>query len=209
MDANGTESDAPLRGASEGDESDLRRLLERHRHRLRRMVAVRLDPRLSARVDPSDIVQEALADAARKLPRYVRDRPLPFYPCLRRLAEERIIREHRRHLRSLRRGVDREGRADEPALGASAFELAERLAATGTSPSRHLMREEMRQRLLRALGQLADADREVLVLRYLEGLAFGEIAEVLQVTENAAKVRHFRALERVRKLLGTEPEEQR
>jgi RNA polymerase sigma-70 factor, ECF subfamily len=209
MDANETESDALLRGASEGDESDLRRLLELHRPRLRRMVAVRLDGRLSARVDPSDVVQETLADAARKLPQYVCDRPLPFYPWLRRLAEEQIIREHRRHLRSLKRGVERERRADDPMLGASAFALADRLAASGTSPSRHLMREEMRQRLLRALGQLADADREVLVLRYLEGLAFGEIAEVLLITENAAKVRHFRALERVRKLLGTEPEEER
>ena len=48
------------------------------------MVAVRLDRRLAARVDPSDVVQEALADAApRPLDDYLRDRPLPFYPWLR------------------------------------------------------------------------------------------------------------------------------
>jgi len=60
--------------------------LERHRKRLRRMVAVRLESRLATLVDPSDVVQEALADASRKLDAFLRDRPLPFYPWLRRLA---------------------------------------------------------------------------------------------------------------------------
>ena len=59
---------------------------DRYRDRLRRLVAVRLDPRLAARADASDVVQEALADAARKLDGYLRDRPIPFYPWLRQLA---------------------------------------------------------------------------------------------------------------------------
>ena len=63
--------------AAAGDEVALRRLLDRHRERLRRMIAARLDPRLSARLDPSDVLQEALADAGRKLHQYARERPLP------------------------------------------------------------------------------------------------------------------------------------
>jgi RNA polymerase sigma-70 factor, ECF subfamily len=82
------ETDRLLRDAARGDQAALRSLLERHRVRLRRMVALRLDSRLSARVDASDVVQEALLDAARKLAEYERERPLPFYPWLHRLTAQ-------------------------------------------------------------------------------------------------------------------------
>lgn len=72
--------------ASRGDVGARQLLLSSQRDRLRRMVAVSFDRRLAARADPSDVVQEALADAARKLDDYLRERPLPFFPWLRRLA---------------------------------------------------------------------------------------------------------------------------
>ena len=85
------DTDLLLDRAAAGDGRARQELLARHRKRLRRMVALRLDRRLAARVDPSDVVQEALADAARKLDGYLRDRPLPFYPWLRQLAGERLV----------------------------------------------------------------------------------------------------------------------
>ena len=87
-----------LRAAADGDEAAGQQLLARHRGRLRQMVAVRLDRRLAARVDPSDVVQEALAEAARELADYLRERPLPFYPWLRQFAWERLLQLHRRHI---------------------------------------------------------------------------------------------------------------
>jgi RNA polymerase sigma-70 factor (ECF subfamily) len=176
-------------------------LLERHRGRLRRMVAVRLDRRLAPVVDPSDVVQEALVDASQKLDDYLRDRPLPFYPWLRRLAGERIIQLHRRHLRTQKRAVTHEERLDLPLPDESAIRLADRLVASGTSPSQQLLRAEQARRLREVLERLSSNDREILVMCYLEELDFGEIATALGISENAAKVRHFRALERVRKLL--------
>src|SRR3954468_22002925 len=97
-----------LRQAGRGDPSARQQLLARPRDRLRRMVAVRLDPRLAARVDPSDVVQEALLDAAQKLDGYIRTRPVPFYPWLRRLAWEHLVKLHERHLRAGKRSVLRE-----------------------------------------------------------------------------------------------------
>src|SRR6266550_4078148 len=91
-----------------GDVAAGQELLTRHRARLRRMVEVRLDRRLAPRVDPSDVVQEALADAARRLDDYLRQRPLPFYPWLRRLAWERLVKLHQRHIGAERRSVTRE-----------------------------------------------------------------------------------------------------
>ena len=72
------ETEALIGDAARGDESARQRLLDRHRRRLRRMVALRLDRRLAPRLDPSDVVQEALADAAGKLDDYLQDPPLPF-----------------------------------------------------------------------------------------------------------------------------------
>jgi RNA polymerase sigma-70 factor, ECF subfamily len=61
-----------------GDEAFRRDLLERYRDILRRMVAARLDRRLASRLDPSDVVQETLAHAARELDKFLRGRSLPF-----------------------------------------------------------------------------------------------------------------------------------
>jgi RNA polymerase sigma-70 factor (ECF subfamily) len=195
------DSEQLLDAAAHGDADARGRLLERHRDRLRRMIAVRLDRRLAARVDPSDVVQDTLADAAARLDGYLRERPLPFYPWLRRLAEERLADAHRAHVRAGRRSVVREERAGLPAE--SALELAERLVAVSDGPSAGLRRQEQRARVRAALNALSDRDREVLVLRHLEHLSTAEAAEVLGITEGAVRVRLLRALQRLRDILKT------
>jgi len=87
-----------LAEARRGDKSAANRLLGQHRDRLRRMVAVRMDDRLSARIDASDVVQETLMLAAKQIADYLRDPPLPFYPWLRQIAWNRLAVLHRRHL---------------------------------------------------------------------------------------------------------------
>jgi RNA polymerase sigma-70 factor (ECF subfamily) len=190
-----------------GDRTAMDRLLARHRKRHRQMVAIRMDPRLAARADPSDIVQEALMDAAGKLAGYLRDRPMPFYPWLRQLAWERLLQLHRRHLRAQTRTVTREERHDLGLSDQSVLALARRLVSTRSSPSEQLLRKERRVRVQFALSQLAPRDREVLVLRYLEQLPIKDIAAVLGVTEGAAQMRHLRAVQRLRDLLGNEMDE--
>src|SRR5215475_10273681 len=187
--------------AAAGDGAARDQLLQRHRRRLGHMVAVRLDPRLAARVDPSDVVQETLAEAAANLDRYVRERPLPFYPWLRQLAQRRLIDLHRRHVQARRRSVSREagptGLPDHSALA-----LAERLFARTPSPSARLRTQERRDRLRAALEALPAQDREVLVLRILEGLPTRETAAVLGIGEVALRSRQVRALDRLKVLLG-------
>jgi RNA polymerase sigma-70 factor (ECF subfamily) len=202
MAADDSETTELIRRADLGDVSARQRLLSRFRPRLRTMIALRFDPRLATRFDPSDVVQEALAEAGEKLDGYLRARPLPFYPWLRRLAGERLLRLQRQHLWCQKRGVGREEVQGFPLPDESARMLADRLVASGTTPSRHLIREESRTQVREALRRLAPNDREVLVMRYLEQLAFAEIAAALGVTEGAVKVRHFRALDRVRRILG-------
>jgi RNA polymerase sigma-70 factor (ECF subfamily) len=196
------DTDELVERARGGDAGARQQLLTRHRKRLRQMVALRMDRRLLARVDPSDVVQEALADAAQELSDYLRHRPLPFYPWLRQLAWDRLIELHRRHLYAQKRSVRREDPEVLALPDESAVQLAQRLLAPGSSPSERLLREELRGRVQAALARLAAHDREVLVLRHLEQLSTKEIAAVLGITPGAVKTRHLRALVRLRSLLG-------
>jgi RNA polymerase sigma-70 factor (ECF subfamily) len=196
------DTDMLLACANRGDAAARGELLDRHRARLRGMVAARLDSRLAARVDPSDVVQETLADAHRRLDAYLRDRPLPFYPWLRQIAADRLADLYRRHVRSARRGVGREMAGGLPLAEASQVELTQRLAGSVSAPSARLRREDQLRLLRAALAALPDRHREVLVLRHLENLAPREIAAVLGVSEAAVYTRHLRALERLKRLLG-------
>ena len=190
-----------LTRAAQGDQTALGQLLGLHRQRLRQMIALRLDRQVQARLDPSDVVQETLAEAARRLADYARLRPLPFYPWLRQLAWERLVQLHRRHVQAGKRSVRRE-QADLPLSQESALALADRLVSRGSSPSARLHRSEQRRRVQAILAQLAEADREVLVLRYLEHLSTPELAAILGLTPAGVKTRQLRALQRLRDLLG-------
>lgn len=200
MTAQGPDTDQLLDQIAQGDENACGTLLQRYRPRLRQMIALRLDHRLQARIDPSDVLQETFTEAAQKLAEYAHCRPLPFYPWLRRLAWERLVRLHRRHLQAARRSVRRE--QPLPLPDESAVELADRLSARGSSPSVRLQREETANQVRTALAQLRPRDQEVLVLRHLEHLSVQEIAAILELTEDAVKTRHLRALQRLRQLLG-------
>jgi RNA polymerase sigma-70 factor (ECF subfamily) len=195
------DTDQLLDRASRGDPAARQELLRRHRERLRKMVTVHLDRRLAARVDPSDVVQDTLAEAAEKLSAYIRQRPLAFYPWLRQLAWDRLVELHRRHVRAVKRSVRREEPDALLLPDESANQLATRLVDQGSSPSEQVLREELRGRVRAALARLPDGDREVLVLRHLEQLPTAEAAAVLGIGQGAFKSRHLRALQRLRALL--------
>ncbi len=176
-------------------------LLQRHRPRLRRMIASVLDRRLACRLDASDVVQETLADAGVRLPDYLRAPKVPYYPWLRRLALRRLVWSHRFHVRARKRSVARERRAGPDEGAPTTPDAIEALADTGTSPSGQAARDEERGRVREALAALTPTDREVLELRYIEGLSFAEVAQRLAIGLSAVKMRHLRSVERLSRLL--------
>jgi RNA polymerase sigma-70 factor (ECF subfamily) len=193
-----------LRQARDGDEQAIQRLFAEHRTRLKQMIRLRLDTRVAARVDPSDVVQETLAEAARRLPKYLDMQPIPFYPWLRQIAWERLTKLHERHVRAKRRSVGREERQAWGLPDGSVLELAGRFVSSGTSPSGRLVRDELKRRVHAALAELSDMDRELLVLRYLEQLTPREARAVLGIGEEAFAKRHLRAIQRLRRVLQGE-----
>jgi RNA polymerase sigma-70 factor, ECF subfamily len=196
------EIDGLLQGAGDGPEGGFSELFEKHRLRLRRMVQLRLDPRIAKRVDASDVVQEAYLEAWRRLAEYRKDPKMPFFLWLRSLTAQSLLVLHRRHLGVQARDVSREislhwGIQPE----ATSAALAQQIISRQTSPTKAARRAEMKSRLDRVLRELDPMDREVLALRHFEQLTNTETARTLGIDPSAASKRYVRALRRLRELL--------
>lgn len=197
-----------LANAKQGDEAAVGALLERHRESLRRLVRLRLDRRLAARVDASDVVQDVLLEASGRLADYLRDPAMPFHLWLRSMARDRIIDMHRRHRAAEKRSVEKERPLHAHFGDRSSIELAGVLKDPELTPAAATLKKELEARFLAALDELSEDDRDILLMRHFEGLGNGEAAEALGLSPAAAGMRHLRALRRLREILeGDEPEE--
>jgi RNA polymerase sigma-70 factor (ECF subfamily) len=192
-----------LRRAQAGDSRVLEEVLTRYRVRLKRMVKLRLDPRVQGRVDPSDVVQEAYLEASQKLADYLVEPKIPFFLWLRLMTGQKLALEHRKHLGVQARNAAREVSLHHGAYpAASSAALAAQLLGRISTPSQKAMRADLRVRIQEALNRMEPLDREVLALRHFEQLSNAETALVLGIKETAACNRYVRALERLRVILG-------
>lgn len=195
--ADSAETTRLLREVRAGDARARDHLFARHRSYLHRFVDLRIDPLLRTRVEPSDVVQEAQLEAVRRLDDFLKHRPLPFRLWLRQIAYDRLVDLHRHHVRAKKRSAQR----DVALPDRSSMVLGQQLIDPGSAPSERLTRRELAQRVNRALAQLSDADRELVLMRNFEGLSNQESAQLLQVEPATASQRYGRALLRLRKLL--------
>ncbi len=191
-----------LSGARAGDDGAVNRLLERHRQALHRMIQLRLDQKIQGRVDVSDVVQEVLVEANRRLPQYLDNPVMSFHLWVRQIAKDRIIDAHRRHRGSAKRSVNREQALAVPsAAGRSTFELLGQLHDRELTPAAAATQQEMARLVEGAVQRLGEQDCEMIIMRHYEQLSNSEIAEVLGLTEPAASMRYLRAVRRLRRLL--------
>jgi RNA polymerase sigma-70 factor (ECF subfamily) len=204
------ETEGLLAQARQGEPEAVERLLAAHREPLRRMIGLRLDPALAARVDASDIVQDVLLEAHRRLADYLRNPAMPFRLWLRHIAKDHIIDAHRRHRQAQRRSLDRE-QPLVPAVLAdhSSLELAGQLLDQELTPASAAIRHEMQRRVNAAIAELDDDDREVILLRHGEQLSNQQVADALGLSEAAASMRYLRAVRRLRAALLPEGEEKK
>lgn len=190
----------------EGGEQALAETLLAERDRLHRIVELRMDPKLSGRVDPGDILQETFLEARKRLARYLDNPAVPVFVWLRGVALDTLIHVHRRHIEAQRRDAGAEVSINATAANASSTaNLARSLLAGNTSPSNAAQREETHQILERALQILDEIDREVLTMRHFEQLSNDEVALILGVKKAAASRRYTRALEHIRVVLQALP----
>ena len=200
MNENNPLQDQLLTDAKSGSPDAVDRLISHHREPLRRMINNRIDPALSARVDASDIVQDVMLEAHRRLSDYLRNpEAMPFHLWLRHIALDHIIDAHRKHRVAKRRSLDREkplvisGMNDQ-----SSIELAGQLLANEVTPASAAIHAELKSRLDSAINLLDPDDREIVLMRHAEQMTNQEVSALLGLTEAAASMRYLRAVRKLR-----------
>lgn len=187
--------------ARAGDAAALSELLALHERALLRMVELRFEPALRGRLEPADVVQEALLQAARRFPEWCAQTTYPLHVWLRLMTSQSLAEARRRHIGAQRRDAHREGMG--PARGdVSSANAVDVLIASQTSPTQAARREETRTLVLAAVEQLDPLDREILSLRHFEELSNEDAALELGIEPAAASKRYVRALQRLRPALA-------
>jgi RNA polymerase sigma-70 factor, ECF subfamily len=196
-----------LAAARAGDGTAVNQLLDRHRLAIRRMIDLRMDQMIKRRVDASDIVQDVLIEANRRLAEYLQNPIMPFHLWLRQMAKDRLIDAHRRHRGAERRSMDREQPLVAAAGQESSVDLIAQVRDQELTPAAAATWHELQTRFQQACQLLDELDQEIVLLRHFEHLSNSEAAEVLQLSPQATSMRYLRAMRRLRQFMnGTNPD---
>ena len=178
----------------------LQQLLEQLRPRLRRYAEALLHRRLCRRLDASDVVQDAYAQAARHVERFSELSGETLCRELMGITRGRSIDSYRRHVRAERRSVLREV-PDRSRSEDSIFPRPRNESVGSSSPEERASRREELQTLQQIMDMLSPSDRELLSLRYLRHWDIAQLADHFHVSRSAITTRQFRAVRRLRDLL--------
>ena len=186
-----------VRRARAGDGSSCSWIVERFSPLLRASARYRLGRALRSQCDPEDLVQEVWAAALPRLPD-IRERDGRFTPVLLRFLSSTLLNIVRGLARQRLREGPRPGAVKGGAPGGDAIDD---VATPSTGVGTRLERRETRDLVGEALGRLDARDREILILRGVEGHAYAEIAVLLAGEAKSLAVRYARALEKLRREL--------
>ena len=198
------EQEVLLRQLSTDREEALAKYFSIVRERLARVVAFRLDYRLSGRVSESDVLQDTYVRAAQRIESYLEKPDMPFFVWLRLEANQRLHEIHRQHFGAEKRDVRREvNLSQKPSANQTSLALAAHLVAQMTSASQIIERAEQISKLERTLNEMNELDREVIALRHFEELSNLETAKILDIEPAAASKRYIRALKRLKEIMDS------
>lgn len=183
---------------SSGD--DLAAFMESHRRQLLAYVDRNIGPALRSRLEPDDIVQEVIISALASPEQFNVEGRDPFR-LLCQLAEQRIIDAHRHHVGAKKRSSSREVSMDAPAGGSDGFGFVDLLVASITAPSQAFSKVQKEFRLQQAIAELSEEQKEILRLRFVEGLPTKDIAERLGKSDGAIRVMLTRTVAQLQEVL--------
>lgn len=175
----------------------LDRLLSQHRDYVRHIVELRMDRRITQRVDVSDVVQETQFEASRRMADYLERRPMPFRLWLRKTAHKQVERARERHVSAKKRSLDREVRLPVR----SSIQFAAKVLGSTTSPTQQVRRRELAHLVRQAIAQLSEIESEIVMMLDFEGMTSQDVGVVLDLDASTVRRRHGRALLRLHKIL--------
>ena len=190
-----------LNEARQGKAEAVEQLLAQHRDGLRRRIGLRLDPALAARLDASDVVQDVLLEASRRLQEYLHHPSMPFHLWLQLIADDHVIDAWRRHRHAKRRSLDRERPLRSATNDQSSVELAAQLLGHELTPASAAIQQELQRKVEEAIAGLSADDQEIIQMKHYRQFSNQEIARILGLSEAAASMRYLRALRRLKAIL--------
>jgi RNA polymerase sigma-70 factor (ECF subfamily) len=159
----------------------LNELSVRHGGYLWVLAAASLGSGFRNQLDPSDVVQSTFVRAAESLQALQGGDERTCRAWLRRILQSVLVDEYRR-LHSSKRDVNLDRQWPSESGTGAGLAVGPALAADQISPSEAAVRDERLLRLAEALQQISVEQREVVVMRFLQGRTLQEIAEATQRT---------------------------
>ncbi|PCH60178.1 MAG: RNA polymerase sigma factor RpoE [Gammaproteobacteria bacterium] len=173
----------------QGDKRAFDVLVLKYQHRLIKLIS----GYIRDQSEVQDVAQEAFIKAYRALPKFRGDSA--FYTWLYRIAintAKNYLVSQGRKPRML--DIDDETMGGLPASCPELSDIA--------TPERLLQRDEVEEAIFSAIDELPEDLRVAVTLRELEGLSYGEIAEVMECPIGTVRSRIFRARESINDRLG-------
>lgn len=154
-------------------------LYEKYHEQIFRYIYQRMDDKTLA----FDVTSQVFLKAIKNLPKY-EYRGVPFGSWLYRIAKSELNQAFRNRKAKRTVNIDK-------------FHVSSFIEEFHEEETEH-----NRKRLLKAIAMLKDDDIQLIEMRYFEDRPYREIAEILDFTENNAKVKTFRAVEKLKKIFN-------
>lgn len=190
-----------LRAARAGGGAELGALFARYTEYVTALAEARIGRELRGKLDAADAVQETFLRAHGYFAGFRGSSGAEFAAWLRCILA-RVIADAARHYLGTRARDPRVERALGASGDGSSQAPGARVADSGTTPSAAASRREQSGALADALARLPDEYREVILLRFTEGLPFAEVAARMNRTLNSVEKLWLRGLSQLRQLMG-------
>lgn len=186
-----------VEAASHGDQLAVSKLLATHHPMLRARAAAKINRTMRAKVEAEDILQQVYVQVIRQIDRFENRGPKSFLNWVYTILDNKII-DARRSMARQARNVAREATLPTGSLTDSYADLLDQVFADVNSPSRDARRDEAVGALMACLSALPEPHRQLIQLRFLDGLPVAAVAARLNKTEAAVVALSKRALDALR-----------
>ena len=172
-----------------------------YREQLLALARRNLNPVLSRRVTPEDVVQDTLSSACSKIDFFENRPEIPVYVKLRTLLFQTVTALERKHLQAQKRDAYKDLEVVDGDDTTQAQANWNQFAATVTGPVTRVARIDRYALLKNAVAELSENDRTILEMRHFDGLGNAECARLLGIEPKAASIRYVRALRHLKRKL--------